>query len=244
MIGRTNCSAGGGGGLPDNAAILRVMAPTGSTVTLTRGGITKTSTGHPNADDASQNDYYFIIPQTAFSSSPWTVTATYGGKTDTQTVVIESADEYDVLMSYDFFLVRNGVLQNGVSLVPAAASSSVTAPTVTDENGYKKVVLPSLSGFSFSAVDFTQFSNVYLDAEITREQYFTWMYTGFYREGQVGNNFNVGMVVYKYITSYFPRGVLSFDLAGNPANYDKFIFYSRASSSSGFDLNIYNIYCK
>ena len=243
MIGRTNCSAGGGGGLSDTSAILRVSAPTGSTVTLTRGGITKTSTGHPNAADASQNDYYFVIPQSAFSSTAWTVTATYAGKTDTQTVVINAADEYDVLMSYDFFLVRNGVMQNSVTLSSITVSGTVTAATITDENGYKKCVLPSNSGVVFSQIDYTQFSTLYLDAGITRGQYFNWAYVGFDSVATWKNNYT-DMNVYEHFTSWFPRGLISFDLAGNPSNKNLFNFYSSASSSSGFDLNIYNVYCK
>lgn len=243
MIGRTNCSAGGGGGLPDNAAILRVMAPTGSTVTLTRGGITKASTGHPNAADASQNDYYFIIPQTAFSPSAWTVTATYGGKTDTQTVVIEAADEYDVLMSYDFFLVRNGVLQNSVT-IGSLTGSNVTTPTITDEAGYKKIVLPTNSGVAFSAVDYTQFSKVYIDYEVKRGEYFSWIWEGFYTLPDWVNNYDGGMVVYKNITSPFSRMTSEFDLSTNPATYNIFKICTRSTSSSGFDLNIYNLYVK
>ena len=241
MIGRTNCSAGGAGGLPDNAAILRVMAPTGSTVTLTRGAVTKSSTGHTNAADASQNDYYFFIPQTAFSSSPWTVTATYGGKTDTQTVVIEAADEYDVLMSYDFFLVRNGVLQNSVTL---GSLSNQTTPTITDETGYKKLVLPSNSGAVFSEVDFTQFSTIYIDSAVERKEYLSYMLMGFSPYTYWESDTAVSMSPYEKFTMGFPRGVNTISLTGIPSANKRFKISTKSSSSSGFDLNIYNIYCK
>ena len=241
MIGRTNCSAGGGGGLSDTSAILRVSAPTGSTVTLTRGGITKTSTGHPNAADASQNDYYFVIPQTAFSSTSWTVTATYAGKTDTQTVVIEAADEYDVLMSYDFFLIRNGVLQNSVTI---DSLSNRPAPTITDETGYKKIVLPTYSGLAFSEVDYTQFSTIYIDSAVERKEYLSYMLMGFSQNTGWESDTSVSMSPYEKFTTGFPRGVNTISLTGIPSANKRFKISTYSTSSAGFDLDIYNIYCK
>lgn len=239
MIGRTNCSAGGGGGLPDNAAILRVMAPTGSTVTLTRGAVTKSSTGHTNADDSSQNDYYFIIPQTAFSSSPWTVTATYAGKTDTQTVVIEAADEYDVLMSYDTFIIRNGVVQTGYTISPV--TGNITAPVITSENGYQNIKLKSNSGV-YLIIDYTGYTEMYLDSGIANGANFNWMYFGFSSGTSWSNNYwDTTDTVYYHFTQWYPRGILPFDLTQTTRNIFK--FYSSANST-GFDLQIYNLYMK
>ena len=240
MIGRTNCSAGGGGGLPDNAAILRVMAPTGSTVTLARGAVTKSSTGHTNADDASQNDYYFIIPQTAFSSSPWTVTATYGAKTDTQTVVIEAADEYDLLLSYDSFIIRNGVVQTGYTINPMTGNN-ITAPVITSENGYQNIKLKSNSGV-YLTIDYTGYTEMYLDSGIANGSNLNWMYFGFSSNNTWANNFwDTSNTVYYHFTQWYPRGILPFDLTQTTRNIFK--FYSSANST-GFDLQIYNLYMR
>lgn len=92
---------GGGGELLPTDAILRVQAPAGSTVTITKGTTTKTDLGHENADHPTVYDYYFIIHQSQFDSvTPWTVTATLITQTATQTIIINAADEYDLLMSY------------------------------------------------------------------------------------------------------------------------------------------------
>ena len=98
MIGRTNT---GGGGLSDTDALLRVVAPAGSLVTITKGTLTKTDHGHENASDPLTYDYYFIIHQSQFDSiNAWTVTATLNGQTASNTIIIDASDEYDLVMSY------------------------------------------------------------------------------------------------------------------------------------------------
>ena len=91
----------GGGGLKSTDAILRVQAPAGSTVTISKGGVSKSDAGHENADDHAVYDYYFIIHQSQFDSqNAWTVTATLGANTTSTTIIINAADEYDVFLSY------------------------------------------------------------------------------------------------------------------------------------------------
>lgn len=100
---------GGGGGITATDAILRVQAPAGSTVTITKGTTTKTDVGHENADDNTVYDYYFVIHQSQFdSTTPWTVTATLGTSTATGTVTIDTADEYDLVLNYLFYIQKSG----------------------------------------------------------------------------------------------------------------------------------------
>ena len=107
MIGRTN--VGGGGGLQSTDAILRVIAPAGSTVTISKGTVSKSDQGHENADVNTLYDYYFIIHQSQFDSiNSWTITATDGVDTATDTIIIDAADEYDVELSYTFYLYNSG----------------------------------------------------------------------------------------------------------------------------------------
>ncbi len=107
MIGRTN--TGGGGGLQDTDALLRVQAPAGSVVTITKGATTKTDQGHENADDNTVYDYYFIIHQSQFDSvNPWTVTATLNGDTASDTIVINAAEEYNMTLEYVLWLFKDG----------------------------------------------------------------------------------------------------------------------------------------
>nr|DAG52042.1 MAG TPA: tail collar fiber protein [Caudoviricetes sp.] len=84
MIGRTN--AGGGGGL--KSAII-VTAPTGSTVTATSGGTVKNATEKNGVWTFQRLDL-----------GAWTITATKGGETDTQTVNITAINVYRVTLAY------------------------------------------------------------------------------------------------------------------------------------------------
>ena len=93
-----NMVGGGGGGLTATDALLRVQAPAGSTVTITKGSTTKTDQGHENANDNTVYDYYFIIHASQFDSiNPWSVSATAEyGVTNTGTIVIDMPDEYNL----------------------------------------------------------------------------------------------------------------------------------------------------
>ena len=92
---------GGGGSFTATDAILRVQAPSGSIVTISKGSTTKSDFGHPNIDRPTIYDYYFIIHQSQFDSlNPWTVTATRNTDTDSTTIIINASDEYDIIFSY------------------------------------------------------------------------------------------------------------------------------------------------
>lgn len=96
-----NMVGGGSGGLQDTDALLRVQAPADSVVTITKGATTKTDHGHENADEPMYYDYYFIIHQSQFDSvNPWTVTATLGTASSSDTIIIDAADEYNLTLSY------------------------------------------------------------------------------------------------------------------------------------------------
>ena len=231
MIGRTNCLQGGG--LADGSAVLCVSAPTGSTVTVGA----KTASGR--AFDASTDYFYFVIPQSEFGTL--TVTATNGANTDTQTVTVSAANAYFVEMSYAFFLIRNGVLQNSVTL---GSLSNQTASTITDEAGYKKLVLPTNSGAVFSDVDFTQFSTIYIDSAVERKENFSYILMGFSQYTYWESDTSVSMSPYEKFTTGFPRCVNTISLTGIPSANKRFKICTRSTSSSGFDLNIYNVYLK
>ena len=125
MIGRTNVS---GAGIKGNDAILRVIAPAGSTVTISKSGVSKSDLGHENAADNTLYDYYFIIHASQFDSvNPWTVTASLGAQSISDTIVVDSADEYDLTLLYTLYLIKNGASQVGSLTALALAPSGVTA---------------------------------------------------------------------------------------------------------------------
>ena len=92
---------GGGGSFTATDAILRVQAPSLSTVTISKGGVTKSDQGHENKDRPTIYDYYFIIHQSQFDSvNAWTVMATRGTESNSTTIIINASDEYNVSIGY------------------------------------------------------------------------------------------------------------------------------------------------
>lgn len=136
-----NMVGGGVGGLTSTDALLRVQAPAGSTVTIAKGSTTKTDQGHENADDSTIYDYYFIIHQSQFdSTTPWTVTATLNTQTASATVLISENAEYDLELSYGFYLYNNGdqctAVTGGWSYAAFLSTSNYSAGTLdTAYNG-------------------------------------------------------------------------------------------------------------
>lgn len=127
-----NMVGGGGGGLQATDAILRVIAPAGSTVTISKGGVSKSDAGHENAADNTLYDYYFIIHQSQLDNvNPWTVTATLDGDSASDTVIIDSADEYDVELSFGT-LYSPGDSSGWTSMAWSSASGRTAhAPTIS-----------------------------------------------------------------------------------------------------------------
>lgn len=92
---------GGGGSLKDTDAILTVTVPTGSTVTMTKGGVTLTPTIWVQAADPTLDCALFVISPSMFDSqNAWTVTATLDTNTASDSVTISANEQYDLILSY------------------------------------------------------------------------------------------------------------------------------------------------
>lgn len=91
-----NMVGGGGGGLKDTDAVLIVSVPTGSTVTATKGGVTITPTIWVQNADNAFDTAIFSIKASTFDSNPWTVTATLGADSVSESIVINSNAEYEI----------------------------------------------------------------------------------------------------------------------------------------------------
>lgn len=170
MIGTTN-AVGSGGSLQATDAILRVVAPAGSTVTISKGGVSKSDLGHENADDNTLYDYYFIIHQSQFDSiNAWTITATDGVDTATDTIIINAADEYDVVLLYTFYLYNSGneytSLTGGFEYLAILGGSYTEVAPVKNASSIR--LAPSGSSKQSSAVtvngiDLTDYSTLYVN---------------------------------------------------------------------------------
>ena len=66
--------------------------------------------------DPTQDIALFVIAPSLFDSvNPWTVTATLGTDTASDTVIIDSNKEYEVTLIYRQYIIKNGRFQNGYS---------------------------------------------------------------------------------------------------------------------------------
>ena len=91
----------GGGGPSASDAILTVTVPTGSTVTMTKGGVTLTPTMWVQAADNTLDCALFVISPSLFDAqNPWTITATLGTGTASNTVTISANKQYDMVINY------------------------------------------------------------------------------------------------------------------------------------------------
>ena len=89
--------SGGGSGPSASDAILIVTVPTDSTVTMTKGGVTLTPTMWVQAADNNLDCALFVIAPSLFDSqNAWTVTATLGTDSASDTVTIDAAAEYEL----------------------------------------------------------------------------------------------------------------------------------------------------
>lgn len=164
MIGTTN-AVGSGGALKDTDAILRVIAPAGSTVTISKGAVSKTDNGHENASDNTLYDYYFIIHQSQFDANPWTVTATKSGESLTKTVIINASNEYDITLVW-LSVIKNGYFVNGYSsAVNLRNGQPVTVTENYNSSGFMKVTAPGSysSGLGLNSTDVSRYNTLYFD---------------------------------------------------------------------------------
>lgn len=94
-----NMVGGGGGGLNPSDALIHVNAPLGSTVTFAKGGVAvETITpdkAFANVDGATA-DYYYPVKSANYGT--WTVTATLSGDTASDTVTVNAAEQYDLVL--------------------------------------------------------------------------------------------------------------------------------------------------
>ena len=105
-----NMVGGGGGSLKDTDAILIVTVPTGSTVTMTKGGVTLTPTMWVQAADPTLDCALFVIAPSMFDAvNAWTVTATDGTSTASDTVIISTNKQYSVEISFYYLFRGDGV---------------------------------------------------------------------------------------------------------------------------------------
>lgn len=171
-------NTGGGVGLKSSDSLLRVIAPAGSTVTITKGAVSKSDVGHENASDPTVYDYYFIIHSSQFDSvNPWTVTATLNGESMSDTVVINASDEYDITLVW-LYVIKNGYFVNGyTSAVNMRNGQPVTIVENYNSSGFMRITAQGSysSGLGLNITDVTKYNildfNGYVNSSLSNNGY-------------------------------------------------------------------------
>lgn len=247
----------GGGGPTETDAVLLVNAPSGSTVTATKGGTTLVPTLWVASDGTEQA--MFVFQPADFGSNPWTVTATSGSNTSSKTVVVNENKAYNISLNFAHYLIKNGVLQSGYT-AELYGGGEVTEVDGGTGAGYLQYHRATGGGnttprgfyispaFDFSAVEH---SKLYIDFAIAS------CYTGGYASryptfgaggtAAVYNNYaqtySAYSVIYSgaSISSLQPRTTVSCSIGSlSGSYYPKVILYN--SNDRTVDIRIYNLW--
>lgn len=157
---------GSGGGISGNTAVLEVVAPVGSSVSITNGTTTKTQTaadGHPISDRQTVEAYIFPVGSDEFGT--WTITATRGTETNTTTVTISAIMDYVVYIGYHVpigqyqeveYIANTGSSWINPSVAPAVNFSANLRIAAQDGNAEALLGMNAGGSGNFRAEIFTQ----------------------------------------------------------------------------------------
>lgn len=157
----------GSGGLSVNNAVLHINAPAGSTITLSKGGLTvkvlEASKGHTNIDGVTADWYYSVSPS---NYGEWTASAAKDGETATETVTVNSNKQYDVPLNYNLYIIKNGVEQTGFTItyngMPVHTLQDGILYLQGSTNGDRMIVgpLPSANTYTKAMFEFEKIENI------------------------------------------------------------------------------------
>ena len=240
-----NMVGGGGCSLKDTDAILTVTVPTGSTVAMTKGGITLTPTMWVQAADNTLDCALFVIGPSLFDSvNAWTVTASKTPFSDTQSVIVDINKQYDLTVDLPLPLYYEGTYYNDLSggFVTTnrrynSSSAQAKKPTITENATYFTYYLTDGAGTyqTVNKIDLTSFSVLKVSAK-----------------GYFSRNVNVGAdtgatywensfaaVVGVNSTSASSRTTFNIDISGLSGQY--YVTFASSSASAIASGDIYEI---
>lgn len=149
-----NMVGGGGGSISDTDAILIVTVTAESTVTMTKGEVNLSPTMWMQAADNTLDCALFVIKPSLFDSqNAWTVTATLGSGSASQTVIIADNKQYDLVIYPPVYLVKNGT--------KIADFTGQSHTNITQQTGYVNFYINGNYAATFTSadpVDLTKFS--------------------------------------------------------------------------------------
>lgn len=103
--------SGGGNGLSPNSAVIHVTAPVGSTISFAKGGVVAKVLGpdksHVNSADESLADWYYSVSVNNYGT--WEISASLDAdNTASASVTVNSNEQYDVALTYLYYLYNKG----------------------------------------------------------------------------------------------------------------------------------------
>lgn len=163
-------------GFITSRAVIHVIAPSGSTVVFKKGSTTmktvSSSDALPNNNDSTMQDYYCSVASGDYGS--WTITATLGTDTESDTVTISTNKQYDIVLSYRVPLYYEGTYYNNLSggFVTTqrrydAGSAAGKNPTITNNTTYFRFYIDTGGGTYQTAnkIDLTNFNVLRISAK-------------------------------------------------------------------------------
>lgn len=239
-----NMVGGGGSGIPGNRAVLVARIPSGSTVTATKGGVTLTPMMWVSETYPDQDIALFVFTPAQFDSvNPWTITATDGTNTASETVLITTNKEYEITITFIFYIYKDGVCYNGFDPTTTYGNAGfVVTPGATtlelnaSSNGRCAVVwnLPFDSS-KFTTLTAVIESGVVIDIGGVNSPYFG-MWSG------SGQMYDVANWPYKTLISTTLPTTVTVDVT-NASGYIGFRLLGNSSSASGHsDIFVKELY--
>lgn len=156
MKGRVN--TGGGGGL--NASVILVTAPTGSTVTCTKGGTTKTA--------VEKNGLWTFR---GIENGEWTVKATKGGQSTSQPVNVTQFDVYRVTLAYFNATIVTTFPTDCTSVTCKKGATTLSVPSGSLSSGSYTFAIPEAGEWVLYATNGTKEKTVTVN--VTEETAYT-----------------------------------------------------------------------
>ena len=229
-------SSGGGGGPSSSDAILTVTVPTGSTVTATKGGVTLTPTMWVQAADPTLDCALFVIAPSLFDAvNAWTVTATLGTDSASDTVMISSNKQYDLALSYRLYIYNRGYINTALTggLTNSGytySSNSAKVATYNSDNIYISQAY-ACAGTS-QAIDLTDYSTIYYVSRSDNPSNLTQPWLGIASTKNFTN----------YLVLINPKSVTEVTKSADITNLTGYYYIAALSTSSNGYGYVYEIY--
>lgn len=160
MIGRTNIN--GVGDASGIGGLISITAPTGSLVTVSNNGLSITLKSYIEIDDYYSQCFYLVRPN---KFGTWTVSATDGTNTDTQTVLINTIGQFEeIALRYEFWLYKDGNFYSGLGAFVGTSDAGQVGMTSFNQDGQiymKKISGPCARWYFRDPIPFRNLSNIY-----------------------------------------------------------------------------------